>query len=77
MSKFVIKNYDRDLYGYYTGDKYRFQGETFAVFDRNLNHAKKYSSYKKAELALCKFNFANVNMSYINGGYLEIIEIKE
>lgn len=37
--------------GYYTGKKYIFQGELYAVCDRRLDEVKKYSSRRKAERA--------------------------
>ena len=37
--------------GYYTGDTYTYQGEVYAVCDRDINKAKKYSSLKRAENA--------------------------
>ena len=37
--------------GYYTGDTYIFQGEKYAVCDKDINKAKKYTSRKRAENA--------------------------
>ena len=37
--------------GYYTGETYIFQGEKYAVCDRDINKAKKYTSLKRAERA--------------------------
>lgn len=37
--------------GYYTGDTYIYQGEVYAVCDKDINKAKKYSSLKRAENA--------------------------
>lgn len=59
MSKdkqFVLKSDDygvgnKHCDGYYTGDTYFFQGELYAVCDKDINKAKKYSSLKRAENA--------------------------
>lgn len=45
MSTFVIISSD----GFYTGKSYIYQGERFAVFDKNIHRAKHYSSFKRAE----------------------------
>ena len=45
MSTFVIVNSD----GFYTGKSYIYQGEKFAVFDKNVHRAKHYSTFKRAE----------------------------
>lgn len=37
--------------GYYTGDTYIYQGEVYAVCDKDIDKAKKYSSLKRAENA--------------------------
>lgn len=37
--------------GYYTGSTYIYQGEEYAVCDRDISKAKKYSSLKRAENA--------------------------
>ena len=37
--------------GYYTGDTYIYQGEVYAVCDKEIDKAKKYSSRKRAENA--------------------------
>ena len=37
--------------GYYTGVTYTYQGEIYAVCDKDINKAKKYSSLKRAENA--------------------------
>ena len=37
--------------GYYTGDTYIFQGEKYAVCDKDINKAKKYTSRKRAKNA--------------------------
>lgn len=37
--------------GYYTGDTYIFQGEKYAICDRDISKAKKYTSRKRAENA--------------------------
>ena len=37
--------------GYYTGGKYRFQGEEYATADTYLPNAKKYKTRKLAERA--------------------------
>lgn len=47
MSKFVIIGSD----GFYTGNSYIFQGERFAVFDKNIHRAKCYKTFKQAENA--------------------------
>ena len=41
------KNWD----GYYTGDTYQYEGEIYAVCNTDINKAKKYSSFKRAENA--------------------------
>lgn len=38
--------------GYYTGKTYIYQGEVYAVCDKDINKAKKYSSLKRAENAV-------------------------
>lgn len=35
--------------GYYTGETYMVQGERFAIFEWNIDKAKKYKSLKRAE----------------------------
>lgn len=37
--------------GYYTGETYTFQGEKYAVVEKDINKAKKYTSLKRAENA--------------------------
>lgn len=42
---------NRQWDGYYTGSTYFFQGEEYAVCDRDINKAKKYNSPKRAKTA--------------------------
>ncbi len=42
--------------GYYTGDKYIYQSEYYAVCDNDISKAKKYTSLKRAENACEKLN---------------------
>ena len=37
--------------GYYTGDTYIFHGEKYAVVEKDITKAKKYTSLKRAERA--------------------------
>lgn len=49
---FVLKSREYGGYlsdGYYTGQKYTFQGEQYAVCDTDISKAKKYTSLKRAE----------------------------
>lgn len=55
--------------GYYTGDTYVFQGELYAVCDKDINKAKKYSSLKRAE------NAANSLFGKIANYVFEVKEI--
>ena len=55
--------------GYYTGDKYQFQGEIYAVCDTDIDKAKKYTSLKRAENAK-----ENLNQKVVNY-YFEVREI--
>ena len=63
--------YDTVWDGYYIGETYTFQGEKYAVCDRDINKAKRYTSLKRAERAAeCLFNRI---VNYV----FEVEEIKE
>lgn len=47
--------------GYYTGRKYTFQGEQYAVCEMKKEKAKKYTSYKRALNAVKALNGVVVN----------------
>lgn len=71
---YVLKSYPYGLHnthfdGYYTGDKYIYQGETYAVCDTDITKAKKYSSLKRAENA-CECLFRKI----VNYGF-EVVEM--
>jgi hypothetical protein len=50
--------------GYYTGESYIYQGEKFAVVDRNTENAKIYTSKARAENA-CKMMFENYSFEVV------------
>lgn len=64
---FVLKaqpycgQYTRFSDGYYTGDTYIYQGEKYAVCEKDINKAKKYTSLKRAENAAKKMFDSIVN----------------
>ena len=51
--------------GYYTGDTYIFQGDKYAVADKDIQKAKKYSTKARAESACAKLSFVNYYMSVV------------
>ena len=57
--------------GYYTGDKYRFQGEWYACADTNEYKAKKYKNKKVAERSCEALNGKICNYHF------EVIEVKK
>ena len=57
--------------GFYTGSTYIFHGEKYAIVDRDIDKAKKYTSLKRAE------NAAECMLGSIANYVFEVEEIKE
>ena len=57
--------------GYYTGATYFFQGEKYAVVERDIDEAKKYTSLKRAERA------ADSMLGRISNYVFDVEEFKE
>lgn len=60
--------------GYYTGDTYIFQSEKYAVVEKDINKAKKYTSLKRAERAAESMNKSIVNYAF---DAVEMTEVEE
>ena len=50
--------------GYYTGNRYIYEGEQYAVVERELSSAKRYSSMNRAEAAAKAITRSVVNHSF-------------
>lgn len=57
--------------GYYTGDTYVYQGEIYAVCNKDLKKAKRYTSKKRAERAAAALFYKICNYIF------EVEEIEE
>lgn len=64
------QTFDKFGDGYYTGATYVFQGEYYAVCERDIKKAKKYSSFKRAERATECLHSKIVNYVF------EVVEIE-
>lgn len=50
--------------GYYTGNRYIYEGEQYAVVDSSIYTAKRYSSLKRAETAAKAITRSVANYSF-------------
>ena len=66
---FYLKSIDLDVFshsfdGWYTGDTYQHQGETYACTSTTLSECKKYTSFGRARSACDKLNRKVCNYTF-------------
>lgn len=70
MTKFYVLEDTETYDGYYTGDNYIFQGDRYAITNKDIKKAKKYKSKKMLERYL-----NNKSIPSGSGRCWEIVEV--